>query len=155
MNGELYSIVILVAALVLLRRTRSMFKPTRGTGLRLLLPIIFMLPCFLLILNPNVHAYMWEWLAALLLGGVLSLPLIWTTDYEIREDGAIYTKKNLGFIIAFLMVLGIRFTLRAELDMLDASTKTALFMTVVLGYVIPWRVVSYWKYREVFKRLTA
>lgn len=132
-----------------------MYRPMKGNGIRLLAPIFFMLPGMLMVVfNPNVHAFLWEWGVALAIGAVLSIPLIWTTNYEIREDQHIYAKRNMGFIIAFVVVALIRFLLKDYMSMIDADTKTALFIVVAVGYVVPWRVVSYMKFRELLRQRT-
>lgn len=148
MNGSLYTIVLVAAALVLLRYVRSTSRPIRGGGIRILLPVLFMAPGLMLIGNPEAHPQVWMQTAALALGVVLSLPLIRTTGYEIRENGLVYAKPSLWFLAAFLSVLAVRFILRSELDMLDASTKAALFMTVAFGYIVPWRIASFIKFRR-------
>jgi membrane protein CcdC involved in cytochrome C biogenesis len=149
-NGSgIYIVILLVAALVLWRRTRSMYRPIRGSGLRLLLPMLFMLPGISLILSPEVSEPMWEYGVAFGLGMVLSIPLIWTTNYEVREDNLIYAQKNWGFIVAFIGIVLIRFFLRAELTNIDPQGKMALFMMVAFGYIIPWRVVSFIKFRRL------
>lgn len=151
MNSSYYTIILLVAALVLWRRTRSFYKPIRGDGRRLLMPMLFMLPGLSLIMNPEVHAPGYEWVVAACLGLVLSIPLIWTTSYEIREDNQIYAKKNLGFIAAFLAVVAIRFVLRNYLSIIEPQTLAALFMLVAFSYILPWRIVSYIKFRKLFQ----
>ena len=151
MDYSVYTIVIAVALLVIWRRTRGMFRPIKGNGSRLLVPLIFLLPCILMIVNPSAHALAWEWFVAGGFGCLLSLPLILTTNYERRADQQIYAVKNLSFIIAFLAILVIRFLLRDYLSTMDAETKTALFLTVAMGYIVPWRIVSYLKFRKVYQ----
>lgn len=130
-----------------------MSRPIVGKGIRLLIPIFFIIPGMLaLVLNPNVHAYLWEWAVALAVGAVLSVPLIWTTNYEIREDRNIYAKKNVGFFVALVAVILIRLVLRDYFTMIDNDTKTALFVVVAVGYVVPWRVVSYMKFRVLHRQ---
>ncbi|TJY42586.1 cytochrome c biogenesis protein CcdC [Cohnella pontilimi] len=154
MNGTgIYVMIAAIAALVLWRRTRSMYRPIRGSGIRLLIPMLFMLPGMSLLLNPNVHEPAWAFGAALGLGIVFSIPLIWTTDYEVREDKLIYAKKNWGFIAAFIGILIVRFTLRRELTDIDPEGMMALFMMVAFGYIIPWRIVSFVKFRRVLNQL--
>lgn len=152
MNNSFYTIIIGVAILVIWRRYRSMHRPIKGSGARLIYPMFFMLPGLFLMFNPKVHAEGWEWLVAALLGIILSIPLIWLTDYEMREDRHIYVKKNMGFIFAFVAILAIRFFLRDYMNMLDPETKSALFMMVAFCYIIPWRVASYWKFRTVYQQ---
>jgi len=150
MNGNsFYVMIAAIAALVLWRRTRSMYRPIRGSGIRLLTPLLFMLPGVFLLLSPEVHEPAWAWGAALTIGILFSLPLIWTTNYEVREDKLIYAKKNWGFVVAFLGIVIVRIILRQELSDMAPQDVMALFMTVAFGYVIPWRVVSYLKFRRV------
>ena len=153
MNGNgIYVIVLAVAALVLWRRTRSMYRPIRGKGVRLLLPLLFMLPGLSLFLNPIGSVPTWAYGIAFAVGMVLSIPLIWTTNYEVREDNLIYAQKNWGFIVAFLGVLIIRFVLRQELVSIEPMGRLALFMMVAFGYLIPWRFVSFLKFRRVLNQ---
>ncbi|MBO9541098.1 DUF1453 family protein [bacterium] len=147
-NG-IYLFVIAIAALVLWRRTRSMYRPIRGSGIRLLLPLLALLPGLTLIFNPQVSEPAWAYGIAFGLGMVLSIPLIWTTNYEVRADNFIYARKNWGFVVAFVGVVVIRLALRHELTNLEPQAKIALFMTVLCGYLIPWRIVSFIKFRRV------
>ncbi|MCM3735260.1 cytochrome c biogenesis protein CcdC [Bacillus cytotoxicus] len=151
-SASFYSIVLLIAALVLWRRTRAMSHPIKGNGIRLLVPILFLLPpSFATILNPNVHLAYWEWICAVILGMLLSIPLIWTTGYEIRSDQHIYAVRNKNFIISFLIIFAIRFLLRDRLTWLGPETEIALFMTVALAYILPWRIISFIKFRQLYK----
>ncbi|MGO4348917.1 CcdC family protein [Paenibacillus sp. MCAF9] len=154
MDSSFYVFVIVIAALVLWRRTRSFYRPIRGDGKRLLYPILFMLPGLLLIFNSNVHAPFYEFLIAAAIGIILSIPLIWTTNYEIRDNHLIYAKKNWGFIVAFLVVIAIRFELHHYMSTIEPQTLAALFMILAFFYVIPWRVVSYIKFRRLVQLQT-
>ncbi|OMF21167.1 cobalamin biosynthesis protein CbiX [Paenibacillus sp. FSL H8-0548] len=127
---------------------RNFYKPIRGDGRRILMPLLFMLPGVFLLLEPSVHAPLYDWLIAALLGLVLSLPLIWTTNYEVRDDNQIYAKRNIGFVFAFIVVIAIRFVLRSYLSMIEPQTLAALFMLVAFSYILPWRIVSYLKFRK-------
>jgi len=153
MNSSLfYMIVVVIAALVLWRRTRAMYRPIKGKGVRLLLPILYFLIISLpVIMNPKVHAVSWEWFCAFIFGFLLSVPLIRTTNYELRSDQHIYAVKNKGFVIAFLVVFIIRFLLRDYLKWLGPETEGALFVTVAIGYVLPWRIVSFLKFRKLLR----
>ncbi|MGO4695640.1 CcdC family protein [Paenibacillus sp. 2TAB26] len=154
MNGNtFYMMIAFIAVLVLWRRTRSMYRPIRGNGIRLLIPLLFIIPGLSLIINPNVNEPAWAFGIAFGLGVIFSIPLIWTTNYEVRDDNLIYSKKNWGFIAAFIGIVFIRFALRQELSDLDPQGKTALFMLVAFGYIIPWRVFSFIKFRRVANQL--
>jgi membrane protein CcdC involved in cytochrome C biogenesis len=84
-------------------------------------------------------------------GLLLSVPLIWTTNYELRSDQHIYAVKNISFIIAFLVILIIRFLFRDYLKWLGPETVGALFITIALGYILPWRIISFLKFRKLYK----
>ncbi len=153
MNGSsIYVIIAAIAALVLWRRMRSMYRPIRGSGIRLLIPLLFTLPGFTLLCNPNMNEPAWAFGAAFGLGIVFSIPLIWTTNYEVREDNLIYAQKNWGFIAVFIGILIIRFALRQELSDMDPQALMTLFMMVAFGYLIPWRVVSFIKFRRLIRQ---
>ena len=154
-GNSVYIVVIAVAALVLWRRTRNMYRPIRGSGIRLLLPLLSLAPALALILNPNASAPSWAYALAFGVGVVLSLPLIWTTNYEVRDDNQVYAQKNWGFVVAFVGVLLIRFVLRHELAALEPQARLALFMTLAFGYLIPWRIVSFIKFRRVRRQALA
>lgn len=152
-SNNFYILVIAIAALVLWRRTRAMYPPIKGNGIRLLLPVLFvLLPSIPIILNPKAHAEVWEWIAALALGVLLAIPLIRTTNNERRSDQHIYAVRNRRFIIAFLIVFAIRFLLRDHLHWLGPETEAALFITVTIGYILPWRIASYMKFRQLYKQ---
>ncbi|MGG1637428.1 CcdC family protein [Paenibacillus sp. NRS-1760] len=154
MNGNtFYMMIAFIAVLVIWRRTRSMYRPIRGNGIRLLIPLLFIIPGLSLIINPNVNEPAWAFGIAFGLGVIFSIPLIWTTNYEVRADNLIYSKKNWGFIAAFIGIVFVRFALRQELSDLDPQGKTALFMLVAFGYIIPWRVFSFIKFRRVANQL--
>jgi membrane protein CcdC involved in cytochrome C biogenesis len=151
-SSSFYPIVILIAALVLWRRTRAMYRPIKGNGVKLLLPILYLLiPCVPIILNPKVQVHSWELVMAFAFGLLLSVPLIWTTNYELRSDQHIYAVKNISFIIAFLVILIIRFLFRDYLKWLGPETVGALFITIALGYILPWRIISFLKFRKLYK----
>lgn len=155
MSGiEFYIMALAIAALVLWRRTQSMHRPIRGNGIRLLIPLLFMLPLVALVFSQNVDEPAWAFGAAFGLGIVFSIPLIWTTHYEVREDNRIYARKNWWFVAAFVGIVIIRFALRQELSGMDPADATALFVTVALGYIIPWRIVSFIRFRRLVYRLS-
>jgi len=156
MNGfSLYVTIAAIAALVLWRRTRSMYRPIRGNGVRMLIPLLFLVPGISLLMQPNVDEPAWAFGAAFAVGLALSIPLIWTTDYEVRADNQIYAKKNWGFIVAFIGILIVRLALRQQLSNIDPQGVMALFMTVAFGYLIPWRIVSFIKFRRLLGQSAA
>lgn len=144
------STILMVVLIVMYIRMRKLKKPIKGSGLRLIWPLLFFLPVTMMFFNPELNLTTWEVVGAVGLGLVFSVPLIYTTDYERREDGLIYAKPNKAFLYALVGLVIVRFALRNYLSDIDPQTLGALFVLVALSYVIPWRVVSYRKFRKVY-----
>ncbi|MBS4196664.1 CcdC protein domain-containing protein [Lederbergia citri] len=142
-------IIILVAALIFYRQIISMFKPIKGKGTRIIATLFLLTPGYALIMNPNAEVTPTEITVALLLGCVFSIPLIFTTGYERREDGKIYVKKSLVFVVIFLLLFAMRWTIRGLINM-DPDSRMLLFFVTACGYLIPWKLISYYKFRKVY-----
>lgn len=157
MNLQIQTIPIVLAAMALIiwRRTRATSRPIKGNGLKMLIPLIFLLPAILMFMNPELHLTMREIVLSVGTGVVLSIPLILTTNYELRADGHIYAKKSMGFIISFIALVIFRLGLRDYLSELDPNELTAIFFLVAAAYVLPWRIASYLKFRQVLGSRTA
>lgn len=150
MNGlGFYGIMIVIVGLVFWRRTRAMFHPIKGSGIKILLPILYLLPAISAFMQMQLQLKIWEIAVASLIGVMLSVPLLLTTNYEIRQDGQIYAQKNKSFFIALIAVVAIRFVARQYISGMDPASLSMLFFTVAFSYVVPWRVVSFVKFRKV------
>ncbi|EEL03073.1 hypothetical protein bcere0014_53470 [Bacillus cereus BDRD-ST196] len=73
-----------------------MYKAIKGTGKRILWPLLFLTPGILLFFG-TVHPAIVQVTIAASIGVIFAIPLIFLTNYERREDGNIYTKKVLPF----------------------------------------------------------
>ncbi|MGU3354467.1 CcdC protein domain-containing protein [Bacillus sp. M5A3_1b] len=146
-----YSITIflLVIGLVIFRRMRSMNRPIKNKGRRLLLPLFFLLPGFSLYATP-IQLAVWQIGIAAGIGLLLSIPLIILSGYEIREDGHIYAKKSIAFIATFLVIVLLRAYFRRHLQGLDPKSIRILFYTLAVCYIVPWRIGCYMKFRKVY-----
>ncbi|MBS4177663.1 CcdC protein domain-containing protein [Lederbergia citrea] len=142
-------IIVLVAAVIFYRQIISMFQPIRGKGTRIMITLFLLTPGWALIMNPNAEVTPTEVAIALLLGCILSIPLILTTGYERRKDGKIYVKKSLAFVILFVLIFATRWTIRGIIDM-DSDSRMLLFFIAACGYLIPWKISSYCKFRKVY-----
>lgn len=79
------------------------------------------------------------------------MPLIVLTNYERRDDGNIYTKKNVAFLITFIALVVLRYGSRRFIVDLDQQTVGLLFYVVAVSYIIPWRIACYIKFRKVWR----
>lgn len=151
MNNMSILIMVLVFGLILWRRTRAMHVPIKGSGWRMLIPLLILSAGFAQLANPDLHPTVTEEWAAVGLGLLLSLPMIMTTNFEVREDGHIYAKKSVAFIISLVGLLVFRLVLRSYIDGIDAMTLSYLFFLVAVCYIVPWRLASFIKFRKVMQ----
>ncbi len=128
-----------------------MHKPIKGTGKRILWPLLFLTPGILLFFGP-VHPAILQVSIAILIGIIFAVPLIVLTNYERREDGNIYTKKSVAFLITFIALVILRYGSRQYIVDVDQQTIGLLFYVVAVSYIIPWRMACYIKFRKVWRK---
>ncbi|MEX3748249.1 MULTISPECIES: CcdC family protein [Lysinibacillus] len=146
------SMFLIIGLLILVRRIRSMYKPTKGRGGRLIFPLLFLTPGFSLFLNASGHVTYLQLSIAIFLGVGFSIPLILWSDYEIRNDGLIYAKKSSAFIITFSIMIALRYYFRQHISSIEPGTLNMLIYLLIICYLIPWRIACYIKYKKVLKQ---
>ncbi|EOO39447.1 CcdC family protein [Bacillus mycoides] len=149
-TSSLITVFLCVALLIFWRRYRSMYKPIKGTGKRILWPLLFLTPGILLFFGP-VHPAILQVTIAASIGVIFAIPLIFLTNYERREDGNIYTKKSAAFLITFIGIVILRYSSRQYIVGLDPQIIGLLFYVVAVSYIIPWRIACYIKFRKVWR----
>ncbi|WP_412762124.1 CcdC protein domain-containing protein [Priestia endophytica] len=82
----------------------------------------------------------------------LSLPLTIWSDYEIRDDNFIYTKKSPTFIITFALMIALCYYFQQHIATIDSGTLSMLIFLITICYLIPWRIACYIKFKRVFKQ---
>lgn len=92
-TSSLITVFLGIALLIFWRRYRSMHKPIKGSGKRILWPLLFLTPGVVWFFGP-VHPAILQVVIAVFIGVLFSVPLIVLTNYERRDDGNIYTKKK-------------------------------------------------------------
>ncbi|PEI95682.1 cobalamin biosynthesis protein CbiX [Bacillus pseudomycoides] len=140
---------LFIAVLIVLLRMRSMNRPIKRKGRRILFPIFFLIPGLYLYSTP-IKLEIWQIGLAAAIGIILSIPLVILSGYEVREDNQIYTKKSVAFIATFLVIVLIRYYFRSRIEGLDPQSVGVLFFTVALCYLIPWRIGGYLKFRKMY-----
>ncbi len=145
----MYGIIILVVGLVFWRRTKEMVHPIKGSGVKILIPILYLSPLLYVLSTLHAELKIWEISAAAFIGVLLSIPLMWTSNYEIRQDGQIYAQKNKTFFFALLAVVVIRIAFRPFFSGMDPASTALLFYTVALSYIVPWRITSFIKFKRL------
>ncbi|MEG7843575.1 CcdC family protein [Bacillus mobilis] len=148
-TSSLITVFLCIALLIFWRRYRSMHKPIKGTGKRILWPLL-LTPGALWFFGP-MHPAILQVIIAAFIGVLFAVPLIVLTNYERRDDGNIYTKKSAAFLITFIGLVILRYVSRQFIVDLDQQTIGLLFYVVAVSYIIPWRIACYIKFRKVWQ----
>ncbi|WP_442604507.1 CcdC protein domain-containing protein [Paenibacillus sp. KN14-4R] len=149
MGSTSISIIVVVAVLIIWRRTKAMYKPMSRNPIRLLTPLLFLIPGLLFVIGSSANLSVNEIVFPALIGLVMSIPLVLTTSYEIRSDGHIYAKKSAAFFITFLAILSLRFFLRNYIQGMDPKNFMAVVLLMGVCYLVPWRIASFMKFRKI------
>lgn len=146
------SIIIMLAVvlIVVLMRIQSNKKPIKGRGFSFLFLPIVMLIGFIGFKDPKVHVNTMEFVTAACLGIVFAIPLILTTNYEVRNDGEIYSKQSMAYIIALIALVIVRLLLSRYMKNIDPSNLFVLNYTFAYCYFGSWRIASFIKFRKLF-----
>ncbi|WP_088362906.1 CcdC protein domain-containing protein [Bacillus cereus] len=142
---------LIIGALILLRRVISMYKPIKGKGIRIFLPLIYLAVGFQFFRRFG-HPTPLELCITIVLGLAFSIVIIILTDYEIREDGNIYAVKSWKFVVAFIVMILLRYFMRQDITTVDSGTLSMLLFTFIICYIVPWRIACYIKFRKVLEQ---
>jgi len=135
-------------AAVIAIRLRAAKKPTSWQ--KIVMPPIGMATGFAMFAVP-VTRIPWSWgIAAFLAGALLfSLPLIWTSRFQIR-DGQIYLQRSKAFVLIIAALLIVRLLMHDVVERYVSIPQTAaIFFVLAFGMILPWRLAMLWKYAKI------
>nr|WP_129730839.1 CcdC protein domain-containing protein [Ectobacillus funiculus] len=94
MNGiGMYGIIIVIAGLVFWRRTRAMVHPIQGSGIKILLPMFYLIPGIYAFSSLQMHLKIREMAVAALIGALLAVPLMLLPTMKfVRMDRFMHKK---------------------------------------------------------------
>lgn len=145
-------VVVLIVGLILWRRIQATRRPIKN-GFSLVIPLIYIVVIIGIawkFLTPHVqYPPAWAILVTAVIGILVSLPLIFTTNYDLRSDGNIYTRRNRMFIFTFVGLIVVRVLGTMLLQHVDPTTSTFLMYVLLISYFVPWRVACLVKYQRV------
>jgi membrane protein CcdC involved in cytochrome C biogenesis len=153
----IYILVIALIGFIIWRRIKRRHRPIKRNGLGILAPILFILIAFSLSLSQMMHIPgqpfhlppYWEMMIAGVLGVIFGLIMLSQTDYEVREDGFIYSKPNKNFKYVIIAIIFIRMALSQYFKGLDSIDFAVLTMTLAFIYIVICIVGSYLKFRKL------
>ncbi|WP_412094635.1 CcdC protein domain-containing protein [Bacillus atrophaeus] len=155
MSLYIFIIIILIFGLIVWRQSVATRNPIKGSGIRILLPVIYMLSGFSMLLNPYLQLTRLELLIAICLGVIFSIPMILTTNFEIRHHKNIYTKPNKAFFLSLFVLLVIRLLLSLYIKGIPTYSLSFLFFLVAFTYLLIWRFATFIKYRMLLNQVNS
>ncbi|MZQ85846.1 DUF1453 family protein [Paenibacillus sp. 5J-6] len=139
----------LIFFFILRGQLSGMNKPLKKSGISLLLPILYISTSFMQLFDPSLHIREEQVIIALVIGMVVSIPLILTTNFEVRDNGSTFIKRNKTVFVLLIVIFVLRFLVVATIKSIDPSTLSFMCNLVTFGYISTWRITSYLKFRGV------
>lgn len=127
----------------------GMRKPLNKSGIALLLPILYISTSFMQLFDPSLHIREEQVIMSLLVGMIISIPLIVTTNFEVRDNGDTFIKRNKTVFVLLISIFALRFIAIATIHAIEPSTLSFMCNLVTFGYIATWRITSFIKLRMV------
>jgi membrane protein CcdC involved in cytochrome C biogenesis len=147
-------LLLVMATTVIFVRIRATKKPVSAK--KIMIPPIGMSTGFFMFLYPPTHIP-WTWGLIAFAAGVLflSIPLIQTSKFHLIKDH-IYLKRSPAFIFILVTLLIIRLLLHNYIEQHISIYQTgAVFFILAFGMLLPWRLVMFYRYQQIKKKLVA
>lgn len=139
----------LIFFFILRGQLSGMRKPLKKSGVMLLLPILYISTSLMQLFDPSLHIREEQVIIALLIGMIVSIPLIVTTNFEVRDDGNTFIKRNKTVFVLLIVIFALRFLAIATIKSIDPSTLSFMCNLMTFGYIATWRIISFIKFKGV------
>lgn len=139
----------LIFFFILRGQLSGMSKPLKKSGITLLLPILYISTSLMQLFDPSLHIHERQVVIALLIGIILSIPLIMKTNFEVRDNGSTFIKRNKTVFVLLIVIFVLRFLAIATINSIDPSTLSFMCNLMTFGYIATWRIISFIKFRGV------
>jgi membrane protein CcdC involved in cytochrome C biogenesis len=138
---------ILSVAITLLILWLRMRRPQKPTSVwKITWPLVLMSLGLLLFLHPSMHISVTYALGSIFIGFILSLPMVLTSDLEVKNR-EIFVKRSKWFLIILLSLLAVRWGAKLYLgERLSYYESSGLFFLLASGMIFPWRLIMLQKY---------
>ena len=138
-------VFVVMTTFVYTMRAKASNKPIQAK--KIILPPLFMSTGMLMFLFKEFQVPWTQVLEASLVGVIFSTFLIYTTTFEVKDDG-IYLKKSKAFLIILLSLLVIRMVGKIVLsNTIDVGELGGMFFILAFSMILPWRVGMLVKYK--------
>lgn len=142
-------IFVVMTTFVYTMRAKASNKPIQVK--KIILPPLFMSTGMLMFLFDEFQVPWTQVVEASLVGLIFSTFLIYTTKFEIKDDG-IYLKKSKAFLLILLGLLVIRMVGKIVLsNTIDIGELGGMFFILAFSMILPWRIGMLVKYKMLEK----
>ena len=145
---------ILMVVIVNFIRFKNTKKPIHA-AYRIMLPPLFMSTGALMYLIPMFRPEIGEILFAIVAGGLCSILLIVTSNFEI-VDGLIYLRRSKLFLVVLIGLVTARMIgkiIAADVVEANAAQMSGMFFLLAFCMIVPWRIGMLVKYLRLKARL--
>ncbi len=140
---------VLMAIFVTTMRVKRAKQPTSLK--QIVLPPIFMSTGFIMFFYPPLQVDWSYAIESFFLGVVLSLPLIFTTKFEVKGPD-IYIKRSKLFIFILLGLFLTRMTMRYFIEeYVSFYEASGFFYIMAIGMIFPWRAAMLFRYLQIVR----
>ncbi|RNF41114.1 CcdC family protein [Planococcus salinus] len=141
---------VIMGILVMFVRSKASKKPVSAK--KIILPPLFMSTGALMFVFEFFRVSPIQIAEALVVGMLFSTVLIWTSKFEVKEDG-IYMKQSKAFIFILIGLLAVRLIGKMVLSStIDVGELSGMFWILAFGMIVPWRVAMYLQYKKIVEK---
>ncbi|PIC63746.1 hypothetical protein CSV79_10430 [Sporosarcina sp. P13] len=140
-------VFVVMTTIVYTMRAKAANKPIQAR--KIILPPLFMSTGMFMFLFDEFQVPWTQVAEASLVGLIFSTFLIYTTRFEMKEDG-IYLKKSKAFLVILLGLLVIRLLGKIVLsNTIDVGELGGMFFILAFSMILPWRIGMLMKYKRL------
>ncbi|HJV45554.1 MAG TPA: cytochrome c biogenesis protein CcdC [Bacillota bacterium] len=144
-------VMFIMAGLVIIIRLKKSKEPTSMK--KIILPPLFMSTGFSMFFYPTMQVHLLYAIESLIIGMVLSIPLILTSNFEVKGR-EIFLKRSKSFIFILLGLFILRTIVKVYIGEQISYYETAgLFYILAVGMIFPWRLAMLYKYKQTQQRI--
>ncbi|UTH01215.1 CcdC family protein [Macrococcoides canis] len=145
----LFALFMGVAVIVV--RMKAQNYPTNIK--KIILPPFFMSTGALMYIFPYFRLTTMEMLEAVFVGMFFSVFLIFTSNFEVK-DNKIYMKRSKLFPLILITLLVIRSVMKFFLSSaIHPGELAGMFFLLAFSMIVPWRIAMYIKYKKIARTI--
>ncbi|UBH16445.1 CcdC family protein [Macrococcus armenti] len=132
---------------VIIVRMKAQNYPTNAK--KIIIPPFFMATGALMYIFPYFRLTPMEILEAVVVGMFFSLFLIFTSNFEVKNN-QIYMKRSKLFPLILITLLVIRTVMKFFLSStIHAGELGGMFFLLAFSMIVPWRIAMYMKFKKI------